>query len=50
MVGHPLRGNLAKLWFAAVICHILVTDNAKSDDLDLWPDLDLTCDLSKDFF
>ena len=35
---------LAKLGLAAVIIPVSVADKAKSDDFELWPDLDLTCD------
>ena len=41
---YPLEGLLAKLELAAVIIPVTVADNAKSDDFDLLPDIDLTCD------
>ena len=46
---HPLKSLLAKFGFAAVIGPVSVGDKAKSDDFDLWPDLDLTCDILKVF-
>ena len=37
----PLRSLWAKFEFVAIISHIPVADNAKSDRFDLWPYLDL---------
>ena len=45
----PLRSLSAKFGFADIISHISVADKAKSDRFDLWPDLDLACDLLKKF-
>ena len=42
---HPLGSLLAKFGLAAVISPVPVADEAKSDDCDLWSDLDLTCEL-----
>ena len=42
-----LLGNLAKFELAAVISSVTVADKTKSDDFDLWPDLDRTCDLCR---
>ena len=36
---------LSKFGFVAVISPVSVANKAKSDDLDLWRDLDLACDL-----
>ena len=42
---HLPRSLLAKFRFPCVISPVLVADYAKRDDFDLWPHLDLTCDL-----
>ena len=34
----------SKFGFSAVICPVLLADNAKSDNFALYPDLDMTCD------
>ena len=44
---HSLGSLLAKFGFAAVISSVSVTDDAKRDDFDLWPDLDLNFNLLK---
>ena len=46
----PLSSLLAQFGFAAIISHISVADKAKRDRFDLWPDLDLACDLFKKIF
>ena len=40
---------LAEFGLAAVFCPVSVAVKAKSDDFDLWPNLDLTCDLVRFF-
>ena len=40
---------MAEFGLTAVISPVSVADKAKSDDFDLWPDLDLTCDLLRKF-
>ena len=47
---NPLGSLLAEFGLAAVISPVSVADEAKSDVFDLWPDLDLTCDLLSFFF
>ena len=42
---HSLGSLFARFELSAVISPVRVTDMAKSDDFDIWPDLDLTCDL-----
>ena len=42
---HPLGSLSANFELVAVINPVTVADKAKSDDSDLWPDLELTCDL-----
>ena len=46
----PLESILAKIRFAALIILVSIADKAKSDDFDLWADLELTCDLFEFFF
>ena len=36
---------MEKFGFAAVSSPVLVADKAKSDNFDIWPDLDLTYEL-----
>ena len=43
---HPLGSLLSKFGFTTVVGPVLVADE-KSDDSELWPDLDLTCNLFK---
>ena len=47
---YPLKRLIARFGFTAVIAPILVVDKAKSGDVVLWPDLDLTRDLLSFFF
>ena len=42
---YPLGSLWTKFGLAAVIISASVANKAKSDDFDLWPDFDLTCDL-----
>ena len=44
---HHLGSLLAIIGFAAVVSPILEASKAKSGDFDLWPDINLTCDLLK---
>ena len=39
---HPLGSLLAKFGFTTVVSPVSVADKEKSDDFDLWPDLNLT--------
>ena len=47
---HPFGNVLAKIGFASVINPVFVADRPISDDFELWPDLDPTCDILKFFF
>ena len=46
---HAFGSTLAKFELAAVVSPVSVADKSKSDDFDLWPDFDLTCDLLRIF-
>ena len=47
---HSLSNILAKIGLAAVVCPVSIIDSAETDDFDLRPDIDLTCDhLEKKF-
>ena len=44
-IFHPIGRMLAKFWFAAFMSPVSVANKAKSDEFDLRPDQELTCDL-----
>ena len=46
---HPLGSVLEKFGLAVVISPVSVADKAKSNDFDIWPDLDLARDLLRKF-
>ena len=47
---YPLGSLLVKFGFAAIIRPISIAHNSRSDDYDLEPDLDMTCDLFAKIF
>ena len=46
---HTLGSLMAKFGIATVLSPISEADEVNSDDFDLWPNIDLTCDLFKIF-